>query len=309
MFLRLFSPVVFYESNPTGAPASVAPPGADPTAQPPSTPQPQQGQGQQQQGQGDGFRSTFFPNVPDEQWALIEPHISNVNRHVTQLQQRYAPFSSYTPEAVQGLARFADAFDKDPAGQWIVLARALQQQGKLDPDLDIDHLETLLSGEQQQQAEVPQGFNPEDPRDALIMQLQQKLQEVDGWRNEFTTKQQHQVEDQALKRSLGWMREQLKAGGIDESLLTQQRLIAAFVGHGGNAQAAVQDQLEYRTAILGGVVPDPQQQKSAKNLKLPNGAPKLPAERRPRSGANRRGMFAGVTDAAEQYISRANQSS
>jgi hypothetical protein len=287
-----------------GGPAGVAP-GAQPVA-PAPTPQPQ-GQGQPgQQGQGDGFRSTFFQGVPDDQWALIEPHVGRMNQHFTQLQQRYAPFSSYTPEAVQGLARFAESFEADPAGQWITLARALQQQGRLDPDLDVDHLESLLSGQQQQQKpQVPEGLNPQDPRDALIMQLQQKLDEVDGWRQQTQQERTQRVEDVALNKNLDWMKEQLKAGGIDESLLTRNRLIAAFVGHGGNAQAAVQDQLDYRTALMGGVVPDPAQVKKQTTLDLPNGAPKLPAERRAKAGANRRGMFGGdVSVAAEQYLAR-----
>lgn len=285
--------------------------GAAPAAQPvaPGTSQPTQGQGLpgQQQGQDQGFRNTFFQGVPDEQWAQLEPHVGRMNQHFTQLQQRYAPFSSYTPEAVQGLARFAEAFEADPAGQWITLARALQGQGKLDRDLDLDHLESLLTGQQQQQTQqqqVPQGLDPNDPKDALIMQMQQKLDEVDGWRQKQETSGRQRVEDAALNKSIGWMTEQLKAAGIDEALLTRQRMIAQFVGHGGNAQAAVQDALEYRNAIMGGIVPDPTAQKKAATLALPNGAPKLPAERRPAAQATRRGMFSSVSGAAEQFLAQ-----
>jgi hypothetical protein len=245
--------------------------------------------------------------VPDDQWAQLEPHVGRINQHVTQLQQRYAPFRSYTPEAVQGLARFAEAFESDPAGQWITLARALQQQGKLDPDLDVDHLESLLNGEPQGQPEIPQGLNPEDPKDALIQQLLQKVEGLEGKFTQNETQQKQRVEDAALKKSLGWMKQQLQAAGINEELLTDQRLIAQFVGHGGNAQAAVQDAIEYRTAIMGGVVPDPAQQKQSKQLSLPNGAPKVPEARRS-TGGNRRGMFKDVSPSAEQYMARANQS-
>lgn len=296
-----------------GGVAGGAAPAAQPVA-PAPTPQPTQGQGlpgQQQQGQDQGFRNTFFQGVPDDQWAMLEPHVGPMNQHITQLQQRYAPFSSYTPEAVQGLARFAEAFETDPAGQWITLARALQSQGRLDPDLDVDHLESLLGGQGQPepQPQIPQGLDPNDPKDALIMQMQQKLDEVDGWCQKQETGSRQRIEDAALNKSLDWMKTQLQAGGIDESLLTRQRLVSAFVGHGGNAQAAVQDQLEYRNAIMGGTIPDPAQVKRDRTLDLPNGAPKLPAERRPKAGANRRGMFGGdVSVAAEQYMARANQS-
>lgn len=304
-YQKLWKQFLFAAIDPGGAGGPA--PGAQPVA--PVASQPVQGQGQQvQQGQGDGFRNTFFQGVPDDQWAQIEPHVGRMNQHFTQLQQRYAPFSSYTPEAVQGLARFAESFEADPSGQWITLARALQSQGKLDPDLDVDHLESLLTGKQQQEPQVPQGLDPNDPKDALIMQMQQKLDEVDGWRQKQETSGRQRVEDAALNKSLDWMKTQLKAGGIDEGLLTRQRLIAAFVGHGGNAQAAVQDQLDYRTALMGGVVPDPVQVKKDNTLDLPNGAPKLPAERRPNGTPGRRGMFSGVSAAAEQYMTKANQS-
>lgn len=300
MFFIFRNPFITYETpaGATGGAGAVPAPGVQPTP----TPQPPS----QGQGQGDGFRSTFFPNVPDDQWGLIEPHIKGVNQHVTQLQQRYAPFNSYTPEAVQGLARFAQAFDQDPVGQWITLARALQQQGRLDPDLDVDHLESLLNG--QQAPQPPQGFNPEDPRDALILQMRQQLEETNKWREDETKGKQERTENAALKRTVGWMREQLKAGGIDENLLTDKRLIAQFIGHGGNAQAAVNDAMEYRTAILGGIVPDPAEAKSGKKLSMPNGVPKVPAEKKSSGKPGRRGMFKDVSAGAQQYMERANQS-
>jgi len=306
--LNFCKPTIMYAAIDPGSGGGGTSPGAQPVA--PATTQPAEGQGQPpQQSQGNGFRDTFFQGVPDDQWAVLEPHVGRINQHVTQLQQRYAPFRSYTPEAVQGLARFAEAFESDPAGQWIVLARALQQQGKLDPDLDVDHLETLLKGEEQGQPQMPEGLTGDDPRDQIIQQLLQKVEGLEGKFTQTETQQKQRVEDAALKRSLGWMRTELTKAGIDESLLTDQRLIAQFVGHGGNAQAAVQDAIEYRTAIMGGVVPNPAQQKQSKQLSLPNGAPKVPAEgRRPKQGSNRRGMFANVSDAAEQYMSRANQS-
>lgn len=296
--MKLLFPTLYAAIDPGASPG----PPATPPAQPTPTPQPPS----QGQGQGDGFRSTFFPNVPDEHWQLIEPHMSGVNKHVTQLQQRYAPFNSYTPEAVQGLARFAQAFDQDPVAQWLVLARALQGQGKLDPDLDVDHLESLITGQAQQEPEIPEGLNQEDPRDSLIIKLQQQVEDLSGkWeQNEQTTRQR--TEDVALKKAIGWMRTELKKGGIGEDLLTDQRLISQFVGHGGNAQAAVKDALDYRTALLGGVVPDPKTQKT-RELELPNGAPKLPAERRPKANAGRRGMFKDVSNAAEQYMNKARE--
>jgi hypothetical protein len=300
---NLYQPTFLYEV-PGGAASGGAPPVAQPAA---PTPQPTQGQGQ---GQGDGFRSTFFPNVPDEHWQLIEPHIGGVNRHVTQLQQRYAPFNSYTPEAVQGLARFAEAFEQNPTAQWIVMARALQQNGQLDPDLDLDHLESLINGQQQAEATSPVGeIEGVPPQIAeMLQQQQQVIQQLQERLDKGDMTQRQSIEDQALKRTMGWMKSQLKKAGVNEELLTDQRLMGMFISHGGNPQAAIQDAIDYRTALLGGVVPDPKQQSQKQELKLDNGVPpvKTAGVRKP-SGGNRRGMFAKVSTAAEQSLARANQ--
>jgi hypothetical protein len=300
---NLYQPTFLYEV-PGGAASGGAPPVAQPAA---PTPQPAQGQGQ---GQGDGFRSTFFPNVPDEHWQLIEPHIGGVNRHVTQLQQRYAPFNSYTPEAVQGLARFAEAFEQNPTAQWIVMARALQQNGQLDPDLDLDHLESLINGQQQAEATSPVGeIEGVPPQIAeMLQQQQQVIQQLQERLDKGDMTQRQSIEDQALKRTMGWMKTQLKKAGVNEELLTDQRLMGMFISHGGNPQAAIQDAIDYRTALLGGVVPDPKQQSQKQELKLDNGVPpvKTAGVRKP-SGGNRRGMFAKVSTAAEQSLARANQ--
>jgi hypothetical protein len=300
---NLYQPTFLYE-----VPGGTASGGAPPVAQPAApTPQPTQGQGQ---GQGDGFRSTFFPNVPDEHWQLIEPHIGGVNRHVTQLQQRYAPFNSYTPEAVQGLARFAEAFEQNPTAQWIVMARALQQNGQLDPDLDLDHLESLINGQQQAEATSPVGeIEGVPPQIAeMLQQQQQVIQQLQERLDKGDLTQRQSIEDQALKRTMGWMKSQLKKAGVNEELLTDQRLMGMFISHGGNPQAAIQDAIDYRTALLGGVVPDPKQQSQKQELKLDNGVPpvKTAGVRKP-SGGNRRGMFAKVSTAAEQSLARANQ--
>jgi len=248
--------------------------------------------------------------VPDEHWQLIEPHIGGVNRHVTQLQQRYAPFNSYTPEAVQGLARFAEAFEQNPTAQWIVMARALQQNGQLDPDLDLDHLESLINGQQQAEATSPVGeIEGVPPQIAeMLQQQQQVIQQLQERLDKGDMTQRQSIEDQALKRTMGWMKTQLKKAGVNEELLTDQRLMGMFISHGGNPQAAIQDAIDYRTALLGGVVPDPKQQSQKQELKLDNGVPpvKTAGVRKP-SGGNRRGMFAKVSTAAEQSLARANQ--
>src|SRR4051794_22064140 len=117
--MRIKLPFIVYSAiDPGGSPG-----GGQPAGQPVGAPTPNAQPGSQGGGQG-GFRGTFFQNVPDEVWAQIEPHVGSINQHVTQLQQRYAPFKGYRDEDLQGLANFSQAFDRDPVGQWLNMARA-----------------------------------------------------------------------------------------------------------------------------------------------------------------------------------------
>lgn len=305
MFKRLFQ---FYYETPggTSAPgAGATPPVAEPAAQPT---QPQSGAPDQGQGQGDGFRSTFFPNVPDEQWNIIAPHMENVNRHVTQLQQMVAPLRGYTPEAVQGLAQFAQQFDADPLGQWVQLARMLQQRGVVDAELDLDHLAALAAGEDPdaESATPPQipgldGLPPEVQQ--LVGTLQQQVQGLQQRLDQGDQQTQQRREDAALNAQLNWMRGELKNAQIDEALLTDQRLLAAFIAHRGNAQAAVRDLQDMRSGFLQGYVQqaNPGKQRQQQQLDTSQrGVPK--SGERPSNKGGRRGMFSGVSAGAEQYL-------
>jgi hypothetical protein len=286
---------------PTSDPGTQAGNGAQPNEPQPGAP----GQGQ---GQGDGFRSTFFPNVPDEQWNLIAPHMENVNKHVTQLQQRFAPLNGYTPEAVQGLAQFAQQFDADPVGQWVSLARMLQQRGTLDPDLDLDHLEALVMGQEppNEGGAAPNGNGAVAPTlDGLppeVVQmmtgLQQTVEQLQNRLNQQDQTTRQRAEDAAITRNLNWMKTQLKEGGLSEELLTDERLLSAFVAHRGNAQNAVKDLMDFRSGMLQGYV-----QQGQRRTKQPLKTDGVPASgQRPKNPSNRRGMFQGVSAAAEQYL-------
>lgn len=283
-----------------GDPAQASAQQGQPTPQPPQPGAPGQGQ-----GQGDGFRQQYFPNVPDEVWGQIEPHLQGVNRHVTQLEQRYSPFKGYTPEAVQGLAEFAQAFDRDPLGQWIRLAHALQQQGRLDPDIDLDHLAALAAGQDPDAVDSGQTLQG----DEVPPWAQQFLERQDRLEQGFTQYQQTQrqrAEDHALKRQLDHMKSEMKKGGIPEEIITNEYLLSGYIAHRGNAQKAVESAVNMRNQMLKGFTGDPaqqQQQQRDKDLDLPNGAPKTGK----RSGSRGRGMFAEANRAAEQALRRAAQ--
>lgn len=295
----LIYPAIYYSApNPGGGPQGA--PAPNPT---PAPPQPAPGQGQ---GQGDGFRQQYFANVPDDVWGQVEPHIRGVQGHVTQMEQRYAPLRGYSPEAVQGLASLAAAFDRDPLGAWIDLAQRLQAQRHLPEDIDLEHLGKLVRGEDIEDEEpvVPDGgLDPNNPLTKEVLQLRQLVQQLQGGFQQFTSQQRERTEDVALRRQLEWMKNELKGGGIDENLITDEALLSSYIAHRGNVQAAVKQALDYRTGLLKGVVNEPERRQQQQELDLPNGAP--PTGKKP--GSNRRGMFGGVEAAAEQAVRNANR--
>lgn len=283
---RLHVPHIYYAAiDPSaggGGPAPGAPaPGPTPNAQP----------GGQGGGQG-GFREQFFPNVPDEIWGQVEPHVRGVQGHVTQLEQRYAPFKGYRDQDLQGLAEFSSAFDRDPVGQWIRMAQGLQAaqgpngQPLLNPDLDIEHLAALAAG-QLGNEEPPQGGGLSAPGGAggnedippWAQALQQELQELRGGFTQSQVQQRQQVEDAVLRRQVDNMRGQLKQAGFPDEALNEEGLLSTYIAHRGNVNAAVQSMVQMRMALLKGFTkpngepvdqpPNPEDN----DLTLPNGAP------------------------------------
>src|SRR4051812_19095369 len=109
--------------------------GTEPTPTPaaptPAPAQPPVGQGAApEQAKPDGIRG-MFPNVPDEQWPLFEPHIKDVQGHITKLEQAHAPFKPFvdagvTPEAATALIQLSRDFDQNPIGVWMTLGQRLQ---------------------------------------------------------------------------------------------------------------------------------------------------------------------------------------
>lgn len=304
MFGKRTTPIIYYAAiDPAGGGGGGQPGGQVPGGTPTPGAQP----GSQGNGQG-GFRGTFFPNVPDEVWSQIEPHIGNINQHVTQLQQRYAPFRGYRDEDLQGLHNFAQSFDRDPIGQWMRMARALQESGNLDEELDLDHLEALVSGKM-----PDQGGNGQPPQNGDMppwaQQLMQRLDKIEGGFGQYTAKQQQQVEDAVLNRQITSMKGALKKAGFADDAISQEQLLSAYIAHRGNAQAAVQSFVGMRNALLKGYVkqagpggqPDPLNGGGNNDLELPGGAPPVRQPRRGRSGGSG-AIDAKTKAAAEQFL-------
>lgn len=293
------TPIIFYSAIDPGGGGG----GGQPAGQPAGAPTPGAQPGSQDNGQG-GFRGTFFQNVPDEVWSQIEPHIGNINQHVTQLQQRYAPFKDYRDEDLQGLATFSQAFDRDPLGQWMRMAQALQNSKILNEDIDLEHLQALVSGQ------MPDEGNGQPPQGGeqiplWAQQLQKELADLKGGVEKNQTQTRQQVEDAVLNRQLTAMKAGLKKVGFPDDAVSQEALLSSYIAHRGNAQAALQSFVQMRNNLLKGFTKqpgDPLNQDPANNdLDLENGVPPV---RQPRRGRTPRGsaIDARTKAAAQQFL-------
>lgn len=276
------------------------------------------GQGQSSQNEA-GFRQ-YFPNVPDEHWALIEPHIGQVEAHTTQLQQQMAPFkqlvdAGYTPETLQGLVNFDRQFNDAPLNTWLQLGTTLQQQNLLDKDVDLEYLAAIASGQDPDDGSAF-GVNPEaesngQPQDAQTQQLlgtiqalQDKVNQLESGLQDQDRTRQEQIQDRVLETRMGQMREALTKGGWPEELITDDALTAQVIAHRGDFQAATKAMLDQRSALLKGFA-------SSRNTTppptdLPNGPP--PTTPRDELPYRDRGdSWKGATQQAKARLQRANQ--
>lgn len=286
-----------YHETPGGVPSGGAPPdpgasGGAGTAVAPGTPPP--GQGPPQPG-GDGIRQ-FFPNVPDDQWAIMEPHVQQMGGQITQLQQVVAPLrealqAGYDGAHLARLASFDQRFRTNPTETWIEIGRNLQQSvdGRppaVDPNVDLEYLAALARGEDPdaapgggqppqpgaQPGQAPAGASPEVM--AYVQQLEAKLTEVQQGLQQDRSDRQTQVQDAVFDRQIGRMRDTLKKVGWPEERLTQQALTARVLVHGGRFDQATQAMVEERNDLLKGWTQNRTEQPNPTNM--PNGAPTSP---------------------------------
>lgn len=302
--MRIFDP--FYKRlcflpDPAGG-------GAAPVAEPTSDPSvPANGPVVTPQGQpaaDEGFWGRF-PTVPQEQRALLEPHLKNVQGYVTQMQQRYAPFKDYTDDQVQGLGRFATDFESNPLGMWLGIAQQLQESGVIHADLDLEALTKFSQGQFEDEepnpaaAPVPNGVAPtgqeEIPQWAQEMRAWQKTQDEEKKAN--TQREQERRENQLFNTQFEGMKTELKAAGLGDEILTDEELTARIIAHKGDVKAATTAILNMRTALLKGFV--------AKNnddseLDLANGVPKT--RTKPNGRRTPRDSFEAASVGAEQFL-------
>lgn len=234
---------------------------------------------------------------------MLEPHLKQVQGHVTRLEQQLAPFRGMTPQTIAGIANFARQFDANPKAMFLAMAADLQRRGVLHESLDLEALQAVVDGVDPDEGVAPAPGGPEDDPWAEAPEWAQQLRQYQQTQEEKeqadARARQERVEDQMLAKSLATMKAKLKEAGYPDAYLTDARLTAQLLTHGGNAQVAIQDAIDGRNQILGTIVkpkPDP--------VDLPNGVPKHQRSKSPSDGLAKRDPIKAAGAGAEQYLKR-----
>jgi hypothetical protein len=290
---------------------------AVPGAPPAAAEQPGQGDPTQNGGQqppsSDGFRA-FFPNLADEQWSQVEPHLRQVQAHVTRLEQVAKPFidSGVTPDEASTLLQFAQAYSNDPVGTWLNQAQALINNGQLDGDeLNFEELVAIATGQPSQESQGPPGpeGEPGGPSSPEVARLEAQVEELTGLvgsltqdRQQEKTQAQARQQNQLLDKTVTTVKDQLKQAGVpapDDNLI-----IASIIASKGNPSAVVQSLTGYKGEVLRGIT-EPRQE-TGQPPRMPRGAPTPPPRQRGTPGG-RRDPYAGAREGAKQFLSQQNE--
>jgi hypothetical protein len=249
----------------------------------------------------------MFPDVPEEQRPLLEPHLKQVQGHVTQLEQQLAPFKpaldqGVDPQELPVLLNFNRQFNSDPTGTWLAMARNMLQEGALPEHLDLEALEEAVRGEAPMQEEGEyegEGEYEEGEEPGYVQDLRDELEELRGMSMQDRQERQQQVSDRLFNQALENMRSQLKEAGVDdESMPEEPLLVASIITSQGDPQKALQSILGFREASLKGLT---RKANGGKELEMPKGAPKSPEKRESGGDSMREASIA-----AEQALKQRN---
>jgi len=286
-------------------------PGAPAAAPAPPAPADPNGQGAPPAGgtppaAGGGFNWELFPDVPEDQRALLEPHLKNVQGHVTRLEQTSAPFKELADagldaDTVKGIMALNQAFDKDPSGTWIQMGREMQQQGHLADSLDMDAVVTILEGkdveepaqggEGQQEEEVPQ----------WAQELKADAERRKAAEDQAAQQQAQQEQDQALNTAMEGMKSQLKEAGLSDEEIAAINLVGPIISNQGDPDKATQEIINFWSAGRKGLTDNPNPGGDGEGPDMPNGAPKVDSGLK---GTGRGSAFTEANKAAKQMLDR-----
>lgn len=261
-----------------------------------------------QQPTPDGFRG-MFSDISDEQWPTVEPHLRNVQAHVTRLEQIAKPFTEagVNPDQATQLLQFAQNYSNDPVGTWLAMAATLNEAGALPEDLDFDELNSIVTGEPNPNATPEQPAPGEVPGDPNVAQLMQQVKEqgelikslVDDRTQERTQRQTDQ-QNALLAKTVDQVKTQLKDAGVPEP--AEELIVASIIANKGQPNAVVEQLTGLKASVLQGITTN--RETNGQPPRQPRGVP--PTTPKPRTGG-RPDAFKSAREGATQFLKQQNE--
>lgn len=261
------------------------------------------------QGQGAGpptagsngdaqFNWGLFPDVPEDQRQALEPHLKNVQGHVTRMEQQYAPYQPLTSilggDQVENMVGFLNAYNSDPTATVLGMVRQAMEDGSLTAE-QIGELakDQQVPAPGQQQAQPGQEEIP-----AWAREMQGRFAQMDQALEAQKAQEAEAESAQILDQAKTGIRGQLTAGGIPENIIGDEMIVASIIAHNGDEAAAAQSLLQLRQNLLG----DFTQKPTPASGKQPTQQGKLPQA--PKKGGGRRDPdgFGQAKLGAEQFL-------
>lgn len=203
------------------------------------------GQGTPTQAANDGFWGNF-PDVPEAQRELLGPHLRTMEGHVTQMQQRTAPYQGIMDrvpaDQIQNLIGFLDSYNNNSAATILGLLQQEFQAGNITAE-QLAEMTGMQQTQQQptQQEEMPVWARQMQQQLAQYQEREQQMQEAATQRELAETHQS----------ALANIRAQLTQGQIPENLVTDEMITAAIIATNGDEQAAANMFTALRDGFLG----------------------------------------------------------
>jgi hypothetical protein len=200
----------------------------------------------------DGFWGNF-PDVPEAQREILAPHLKTIEGHVTQMQQRMAPYQGVMDKVeadqVQNLIGFLDAYNSNPAATVLGLLQQEFQSG----NITAEQLAELTGQQPGQQAQPGQqeGQGQQEEMPAWARQMQQQLAQYQEREQQEEAARVEQEQAQTLQTAQTNIRGQLDTQGIPAELVTDEMITAAIIANNGDEAAAANMFAALRDGFLG----------------------------------------------------------
>lgn len=285
--------------------------GAPPAAATPPAPADPNGQGAPPAGgtppdAGGGFNWGNFPGVPEDQRALLEPHLKDIQGHVTRLEQSSAPYreladAGLDANTVKGIMALNQAFDKDPTGTWVRMGREMQQNGSLPDTLDLDAVVTILEGKDVEEPAGGGGEGGEEEVPKWAQELKADAERRQQREDQETQTRAQQEQDQALNTAMEGMKSQLKEAGLSDDEIATINLTGPIIANQGDPDKATQEIINFWSAGRKSLTDNPTPGGNGEGPNMPNGAPQVDSGLK---GTGRGSAFTEANKAAKQMLER-----